>query len=313
MAYADDRLGELFARLRAGAARRREQLSVHEAVRETDLLLGRVYEQWEARAEGLPRERCDAVRDAVAAVRVAVCRSLQSVRAAAPVPPHAPHPATGPPRPVRPPNPLVRFLRGGAGEPPPPWAPPPPPPPVVLTDRLFDSIGQALEAVDRSFLSWAAAPPGDPAWHEDDDLVEVLHGLLSAAERGSPDLALAKVVSLRDKLRLQRGMETVVYDPCDPSHTAVLFAFTAPAAPGLPGRCRVPALVHGARVLRRGTVLPLPAPEAAPPAVGPFAAHTDHPPGTGPFAVHTDHPPASEPSLPPPPGHPRPLPPTEEG
>ncbi|MFI7316522.1 hypothetical protein [Streptomyces venezuelae] len=213
------------------------------------------------------------------------------MRAAAP----APHPVTGP---GRSPNPFVRLLRGGAEEPP-PWAPPPSPP-VVLTDRLFDSIGQALEAVDGSFLSWAAEPPGDPAWHEDDDLVEVLHGLLSAAERGSPDMALAKVVSLRDKLRLQRGMETVVYDPCDPSHTALLFAFTAPAAPGLPGRCRAPALVHGARVLRRGTVLPPPVPDGAPPAAGPFPAHTGHPP-------------APEPSLPPPPGHPRPLPPTEEG
>ncbi|MFI1682875.1 hypothetical protein [Streptomyces sp. NPDC020607] len=326
MAYADDGLVELFARCRAEAALHREQLSVREAVRETDYLLDRVYERWEAQAGGLSRERCEAVRDAVAAVRIAVCRSLHSLRAAGPAPPHAPQhaprPATGPSRPVRPTNPFVRFLRGGTDEPPPPWPPPPPSPPVVLTDRLLDSVARALEAVDRSFRSLAAEAPAATAWHEDEDLVEVLHGLLSAAERGSPELALAKAVSLRDKLRLQRGIEAVAYDPCDPSHTARLFAFTAPAAPGAPGRCRAPALVHGARVLRRGTVLPPPGHDNVPPSDDHAPPADDRtPPTATPFPAHTYHPsppepllqPPSPPPLPlPPPEHTRPLPPTEE-
>ncbi|MEU6995541.1 hypothetical protein ABZ953_33410 [Streptomyces sp. NPDC046465] len=271
MAYAEAGLAELFARHRDEVLPRRERLSVREATQETGALLDRLHERWLDQADRPSRERCDAVRDALAALRIAVGHTLRGVLVHAPGglgTPYSgtPRPAAGRPRHAQSSNRFVRFLRGEADAGPPSWPPPPPPQPVVSKDRLLDALGHALEAVDRSFGALAAEPAKAPAWDEDEDLVEVLHDLLTAAVRGSPDLALAKITALRDKVRLQRGIEAIGYDPHNPAHDARLFEFAAPAVPGGPGRCQVPALVHGTHVLRRGTVLPLPAADVQPPA-----------------------------------------------
>ncbi|MEV5978329.1 hypothetical protein [Streptomyces sp. NPDC052114] len=318
MAYADDGLAELFARHRQEALPRRERLSVREAAQRIGAQLDQLYDHWCAQADGPSRERGEAVRDALGAVRTAVTHTLHSVRpgtsppagaprpgapyeAPYPAPPHdAPCSPGERPRRGRPSNPLARLFRAEAEPPPPAWPPPPPARPEVAPERLLDAVGHALEAVDRCLQSLAAEPARAPAWHEDDDLVEVLHGLLAAEERRSADLALARISSLRDKLRLQRGIEVLGYDPYDSRHDTVLFEFGAPAGPGLPGRCQAPALVRGTRVLRRGVVLPLPRAEHAPP---PSAEHRVPPPaGHGP-PFPDQHPPPVD----------HPLPPTEEG
>ncbi|WP_055697067.1 MULTISPECIES: hypothetical protein [Streptomyces] len=282
MAYADDGLAKLFARHR-NQAPRRERQSVREAVQRISAQLDLLYDHWLAQADAPSQERGQAVHEALGAVRTAVTHTLYSVRPGS-APPyegpstHEPYPSGQRARGERPSNPFARLFRAEAEPPPPAWPPPPAPRPEVSVERLLDAVGHALEAVDRSFQSLAAEPAPAPAWHEDDDLVDVLHGLLAAEERRSAELALARISSLRDKLRLQRGIEVLGYDPHDSLHDTVLFEFSAPAAPGLPGRCRAPALVRGTRVLRRGVVLPLPSAERLLP---PPAEHPLPPPEEG--------------------------------
>jgi hypothetical protein len=165
-------------------------------------------------------------REMIDAVRTALCHALAAVR-------------------VTPPRPkgalFSRLMRGLRTS----------PRPEVDVTRLLEATEFALEAVDRLLAEKEAAPR---PWDRDEDLLELLHGLLAAGTRNNGELALSRIASVADQLRAQRGITTVSYDPADPDHDDRLFDFPDTLLPGDPGNTLVPALTCGSRVLRRGEV-----------------------------------------------------------
>jgi hypothetical protein len=251
MAYAVS-LAKLFAQRRDRALPVGFRPTAREAARRLGTQLDGLHDDWLAQAGTHSRERAMAMRAAIDGVRTAVTHTLHAVTSAGV--------EREPDRPLSEPA-LARLLRllyppatGGATQ----AADPEPAPAEVHPVRLLDAVGHALEALDRAFEAVAAEPRPLTRWDEDPDLLDVLHGLLAAQERGSAELALGRIGLLRDKVRLQRDIEVVSYDAEDPEHDERLFDFTAPAAPALPGSCHAPALVTHACVLRRGIVHPLP-------------------------------------------------------
>ncbi|MFC4120932.1 hypothetical protein [Nonomuraea zeae] len=234
-----ERRDELAARLgpRAGVA-----VAAHELILSLDDM---------AKAVDQPH-----ARPVVISVRTVVGGVLESLRLQRPA---------APPPPER--TDLLRRLRALVGNPPPGRGdllrrlraliagPPPPVKVVVDVDELLGAVEDAFAGLDRAVMVMTDLPAGPVPWHEDRDLVALLHDLLSAGVRERPDLALRRIQVVEETLRMHRGIDTVRYDPDAPDHDGKLFNFPRGSEPGDPGLTTYePALLVDGQVIRRGKV-----------------------------------------------------------
>lgn len=120
-------------------------------------------------------------------------------------------------------QPPPRSRRAGRGrglfqsderEPPPPPAPVPPPRLLVNVDRMLDMARSALETADRLRAATAPPPPEIVVrpWAEDDALVGLLHDLLAAARRTTPEFLRMRIEQLTEELELEHEIAAVEFD-----------------------------------------------------------------------------------------------------
>ena len=126
---------------------------------------------------------------------------------------------------------------------------------VVDVDELLSAVEEAFAALDKAVMAATDLPADTVAWHEDRDLVALLHDLLSAGVRERPDLALRRIQVVEEMLRMHRGIDTVRYDPAAPEHDGKLFSFPHGSEPSDTDLTTYePALMVDGHVIRRGKV-----------------------------------------------------------
>ncbi|MEU7594883.1 hypothetical protein AB0B79_17885 [Streptomyces sp. NPDC039022] len=142
--------------------------------------------------------------------------------------------------------------------------------PVAHTVSLLEQLHAALESADR-LLAEAEPPPPEKvplAWHEDDELVNLLRDLMAAHSEHDGELALRRIAGLRQELSLRHDIDVVDFDGTNE------WLFTVGRQPGGPagGDCRTvqPALVlKDGRILRRGeATMPVAVPPEPPARAG---------------------------------------------